>query len=139
MTRYSRSNVLAATLIGCMFTASQRAAAFDLNGAWALKADQCSKVFTRKGRANQVGFTNLSGAFGGGFIAEPDRLRSKFDTCSVKAHKEDGQDINLVVACSKGLMFTTVQFFLKVIDDQTIMRSFPGIEGMDITYHRCEI
>lgn len=30
-------------------------------------------------------------------------------------------------------------FFLKVIDDDTISREFPDIEGMDVKYHRCHI
>ena len=44
--------------------------AFELTGAWATSAEQCGKVFARKGRANQISFTNLSGVYGGGFIAE---------------------------------------------------------------------
>jgi hypothetical protein len=139
MIKSARLSMLGAILVVALSAISQEAIAFDLTGAWALKADQCNKVFSRKGRANQIGFTNVSGAFGGGFIAEPDRLRSKFDTCSIKSRKENGQDINLVVACSKGLMFTTVQFFLKAVDDNTITRQFPGVEGMDVTYHRCGI
>jgi hypothetical protein len=26
-----------------------------------------------------------------------------------------------------------------VLDDNTIIREFPGMEGMDVTYHRCPI
>jgi hypothetical protein len=26
-----------------------------------------------------------------------------------------------------------------VIDDNTISREFPGMEGMDVKYHRCQI
>ena len=36
-------------------------------------------------------------------------------------------------------MLSNVQFFLKVIDDNTISREFPGMEGMDVKYHRCQI
>lgn len=117
----------------------QEVNAFDLAGAWATSAEQCSKVFARKGRANQVGFTNLSGAYGGGFIAEADRLRGKFQSCQIKAKNESGQTVNLVVACASGVMVSKVQFFLKVIDADTITREFPGIEGMDVAYHRCRI
>ena len=115
------------------------AQAFDLAGAWATSADQCGKVFARKGRANQVTFRNFSGVYGGGFIAEPDRLRGKFENCTIKSRKDDGQTINLVVACASGIMLSKVQFFIKTIDDNTITRQFPGIEGMEITYHRCKI
>jgi hypothetical protein len=139
MTGSGRLYVFAATLVSAVVAISEDAIAFDLAGAWAAKADQCNKVFVRKGRANQVDFTNFSGAYGGGFIAKPNRLRSKFEACSIKSRKDDGQTVNLVVACAKGIMLSNVQFFLKVVDDNTITRLFPGIEGMDVNYHRCKI
>jgi hypothetical protein len=117
----------------------QEVNAFELTGAWATSAEQCGKVFARKGRANQVGFTNFSGVYGGGFIAEANRLRGKFESCSVKSRKESGQTINLVVACASGIMLSNVQLFLKVIDDDIISREFPGMEGMEVKYHRCKI
>jgi hypothetical protein len=132
-------SLLVATVVGSVFVLSGNASAFDLAGAWATNAEQCSKVFARKGRANQVNFTNFSGVYGGGFIAEANRLRGKFENCSIKSRKESGQTINLVVACASGIMLSNVQFFLKVLDDNTISREFPGIEGMEATYHRCQI
>ena len=117
----------------------QQVKAFELAGAWATSADQCGKVFTRKGRANQVDFINFSGVYGGGFIAEPKRLRGKFETCSIKSRKDSGQNVNMVVACASGIMLSNVQFFLNVIDDNTISREFPGMDGMDVKYHRCQI
>lgn len=113
--------------------------AFDLNGAWATSAEQCTKVFARKGRANQVDFTNFSGVHGGGFIAEANYLRGKFEKCAIKSSKKSEQVINLVVACASGVMVSNVQFFLKVLDDDTISREFPGMDGMDVKYHRCQI
>ena len=132
-------SLLAATVVASVFVLSGNASAFDLTGAWATSAEQCSKVFARKGRANQVNFTNFSGVYGGGFIAEANRLRGKFENCSIKSRKESGQTINLVVACASGIMLSNVQFFLKVLDDNTISREFPGMEGMEATYHRCQI
>src|SRR5258705_13960084 len=89
-------SLLAATVVASGFVLSGNASAFDLTGAWATSAEQCSKVFARKGRANQVNFTNFSGVYGGGFIAEANRLRGKFENCSIKSRKESGQTINLV-------------------------------------------
>ena len=126
-------------MTGFALLSLQEVSAFELTGAWATSADQCGKVFARKGRANQVSFTNFSGVYGGGFIAEANRLRGKFENCSIKSRKEDGQTINLVVACASGIMLSNVQFFLKVLDDNTISREFPGMEGMEATYHRCQI
>ncbi|VIO77619.1 hypothetical protein CI1B_78410 [Bradyrhizobium ivorense] len=113
--------------------------AFELTGAWATSADQCGKVFIRKGRANQVTFRNLSGVYGKGFIVEADRLRGKFEICAIKSRKDEGQTINIIVGCAQGIMMSNVQFFLKTVDDNTITRQFPGVEGMDATYYRCKI
>jgi hypothetical protein len=130
---------IAVTLGISAFASSESAGALDLTGAWATSVDQCSNVFARKGRANQVAFTKFSGVYGGGFIAEPNRLRGKFENCSIKSRKDDGQNINIVVSCASGIMLSNVQFFLKVIDDDSVTRLFPGIEGMEVTYHRCMI
>ena len=130
---------IAAILVISVFASSEGASAFELTGAWATSVDQCSKVFARKGRANQVAFTNFSGVYGGGFIAEPNRLRGKFENCSIKSRKDDGQNINIVVSCASGIMLSNVQFFLKVVDDDSVTRLFPGIEGMEVSYHRCKI
>ena len=67
-----RNLVLATAISLCSdLLTPQQANAFELSGARATSADQCTKVFTRKGRANQVNFTNFSGVHGGGFIANP--------------------------------------------------------------------
>ncbi|GKQ55091.1 hypothetical protein [Bradyrhizobium sp. Ce-3] len=129
-----RAIVMASTLL----VLPGGAHAFDLAGAWATSADQCGKVFARKGRANQVTFTNFSGIYGGGFIAESDRLRGKFENCKIKSRKDDGKDLNIIVSCASGIMTSNVQFFLKVVDDDTITRDFPGVEGMQVSYHRCK-
>jgi hypothetical protein len=135
-----RNLALAAAIsAGAALPLSRNAEAFDLVGAWAASADQCTKVFARKGRDNKVNFTNFSGVYGGGFVAEADRLRGKFENCKIKSRKEGDRTLNLVAACASGIMLSNVQFFLKVIDDNTVSREFPGIEGMEVKYYRCQI
>jgi hypothetical protein len=135
-----RKLVLATVIVASSLPLSpQEVNAFELTGAWATSAEQCGKVFARKGRANQVGFTNFPRVYGGGFIAEANRVRGKFASCSVKSRKETDQTINLVVACASDIMLSNVQFFLKVLDDNSISRKFPGMEGMEVRYHRCQI
>jgi hypothetical protein len=113
--------------------------ALDLSGAWATNADQCSQVFVRKGRSNQVGFTALSEQYGGGFIVEADRLRGKFASCKIKSRKEDGQIVNIIAGCATDIMLSNVQFSLKVLEPNRISRVFPGIMDMEISYYRCSI
>ncbi len=115
------------------------AGAVELTGAWAPDADQCGKVFVRRGRAGQIDFTEFSGVYGGGFIIEADRLRGKFAKCKIKTRKEDGQSLNLIAACATDIMLSNVQFVLKVVDNDNVLRVFPGIEGMEVRYHRCSL
>ena len=114
------------------------AATAELSGAWAPDADKCGQVFVRRGRAQQIAFAEFSGVHGGGFIIEADRLRGKFAKCRIKTRKEEGQNVNLIAACATDIMLSNVQFVLKVIDDDNITRVFPGIEGMEVKYHRCQ-
>ena len=129
--------VAATTLIALL--GFEHAHAIDLSGAWATNADQCSRVFVRKGRANQVGFTPRSEQHGGGFIVEANRLRGKFANCTIKSRKEDGQTINILAGCATDIMLSNVQFSLKVLEPNRILRMFPGMQDMEISYYRCSI
>jgi hypothetical protein len=117
----------------------EKAHAVDLSGAWAADADQCHHVFIRKGRAKQVGFATFSEQHGGGFIVESDRLRGKFASCKIKTMKEDGQVVNIIAGCATDIMLSNVQFSLKVLEPDKIVRVFPGVLDMEIDYHRCPI
>ncbi len=115
------------------------ASAVDLSGAWATHADECGKVFIRKGRAREIGFTLGSGQHGGGFIVEADRLRGKGASCKIKTRKEDGETVNFIAACATDIMTSDVQFSLKLVEPDKVLRTFPGMEGIEIKYYRCAI
>lgn len=124
-----------ALLFGLLPTLASRADAVDLNGAWASDADQCAKVFARQ--EGKLGFTEMSDVYGGGFIIDGDQIVGKFARCRIKARKNDGVNVNLVAACATDIMLSSVQFSLKELDANSIARLFPGIEDMEIRYHRC--
>jgi hypothetical protein len=132
-----RSIVAAALLLS--LAEPRHAFAVELTGAWAPDADKCNKVFARRGRARQIGFAELSSQHGGGFIIEGDQLRGKFAKCKIKTRKQEGEGLNLIASCATDIMLSNVQFVLKVVDDDNITRSFPGIEGMEVKYHRCRL
>ena len=139
MANVGKSAVRAAMLLGCVLVSSEGVGAIELAGAWAKSADQCGKVFIRKGRANEIAFAERSDLYGGGFIVEADRIRGKFVKCTIKTRKDDGQTLNLVAGCAADIMLSNVQFFLKVLDENSITREFPGMDGMEVKYHRCPI
>ena len=130
-----KNTALLALLISASLVVAGSAAAFDLDGAWASDADNCAKVFVRKG--SQATFTDMSDVYGGGFIIEGDQITGKFARCRIKARKDDGKTINLVAACATDIMLQNVQFSLREADANSVIRMFPGMEGMEIKYTRC--
>ena len=125
-----------ASIIGaaiCLFAAS--ATAFDLAGAWITNTEACDQVFVTKG--GRTSFRKDSDMHGSGFIADGKRLRGRTASCTVTKTKQDGDTINMIADCASDIMLHTVQFSLKVLDDNQVTRIFPGVEGMELTFHRC--
>jgi hypothetical protein len=61
----------------------------------------------------------------------------KFARCKIKARKDKGPNVNLIAACATDIMLSSVQFSVKELDANSIARLFPGMEDMEIRYHRC--
>lgn len=135
MDRLFKCTIAAVAMTSSMFL--EQACATDLDGAWATNADACQRVFVRKGRANQSGFTEFSDQYGGGFIIEADRLKGRFANCKIKSRKEDGMNVNIIAACATDIMLSNVQFSLKLLEPNKISRVFPGAMDMEINYYRC--
>lgn len=133
-TRYTNT-VYAALALALALAAPGTAAAIDLNGAWASDVDNCTKVFVRKG--TQASFADMSDLYGGGFIIEGDQIIGKSGRCKIKARKEDGATVHLVASCASDIMFQNMQFTLKQLDANSVLRLFPGMEGLDLKYARC--
>ena len=135
MRRMTAATAIAMGLMAASLALPGSAFAFDLDGAWASDAENCAKVFVRKGA--QVAFTEMSDVYGGGFIIDGDHITGKFARCRIKARKNEGTNINLLAACASDIMLQNVQFSLREVDANSIMRLFPGISGMEIKYARC--
>jgi hypothetical protein len=128
-------NAALLALLTALLAMSHPASAFDLNGAWASDADNCAKVFERRG--SQVTFTEMSDVYGGGFIIEGDQITGKFARCRIKSKKNEGKTINLIAACASDIMLQNVQFSLRELDANSVIRLFPGMEDVEIRYARC--
>lgn len=126
----------AAVMLGSSIFSVDEARAIELSGAWATHADLCSQVFTSKN--GRVDYAELSELFGSGFIIDGDRIRGKAATCTIKSKKQEGDNLELSASCASSIMTQDVRFSLKVIDDNTVSRSFPDISGMSINYTRCK-
>jgi hypothetical protein len=111
--------------------------AIDLTGAWATDAAVCDKVFAKKGKA--ISFKADADAYGSGFIIDGNTIRGKIAKCSIKVRKEDGAVTHLLAACSTDISLANVQFALKTVDQDRIIRLYPGMEGLEVPYSRCPI
>ena len=137
MSNLGRLFVSKAMLAGMLLAPPAPALAFDLTGAWASSVDQCGKVF--KKNKNQTAFTQDSDVYGAGFIADANQLRGRNAKCTIKSRKEAGDTLHLLAGCASDIMLQNVQFSMKVVDNNTISRLFPGMDGMEITYYRCTL
>ena len=54
-----------------------------------------------------------------------------------RRQKNDGDTVNLIAACATDIMLSSVQFEVKALDADSIIRLFPGMEDIEIRYHRC--
>ena len=133
-----RASVLITLLAAACIIPQSSTYAADLNGAWATDASSCNKVFVKKG--NVVSFQQDSDQYGGGFILEGDKVRGQMQTCNIKVRKEDGSAIHILAACATDIMASNVQLSARIIDDNTILRIFPGMsDDLSIHYSRCSM
>jgi hypothetical protein len=114
------------------------ARATDLNGPWASDASVCGKVFVKKG--DTISFQPDSDQFGGGFIVEGNKVRGQMQNCTIKRRKEDGNVVHLLAACASDIMASNIQFSVRIVDDNTIARIFPGMpDDLTTNYSRCSM
>ena len=139
MLNVSRSTGLYFLLFCGGLLLSSQAHAFDLNGAWATGADQCSKIFVKKG--DKISFAEFSEEFGRGFVADGNHVRGKTERCTITSRKETGDTIDFQAACASDIMATSTNLRLKILDANSVSRIFtdPAFAGMELTFYRCSL
>lgn len=127
--------LVAAAHVFAMALAMPPARAADLNGAWASNQADCRNLFVKKGKT--LSFRPQTALGGSGFIIDGNAIQGKIMKCAIKARREDGAMIHLRAACASDLMLSDVQFSSQIVDDNTIKRIFPGMDGVEHTFYRC--
>jgi hypothetical protein len=126
-----------AALAAAIVFFSQASYAFDLTGAWTTDASGCAKIF-RVNKDKTLSIRAASDMYGDGFIVRGNAITASGGTCIIKARKSVGPITHLVAKCAaENVAFSTFQFSYRVKDDNSIVRVFPGIEELDVAYHRC--
>jgi hypothetical protein len=109
--------------------------ATDIEGAWATDAAICSKIYAKSGSG--LVFTRDADLYGSGFVINGNRLTGKMATCNISKRKQDGNTVHLIAVCSTMIAIDTVQVTLNIIDDNKVMRIFPGMPELQTPYERC--
>jgi hypothetical protein len=121
----------------CCVASAAFAHAADITGAWATDASACNKIFSKKG--GTISLTRDADLYGSGFIIDGNRIRAKIASCRITSRKEDGATVHLVASCATDIMLSSVQFSMKVIDQNRIARTYPGIPELETPYERCAL
>jgi hypothetical protein len=111
--------------------------AADLTGAWATDASACKKVFVKVN--GSISIAKDADLHGSGFIIEQNRIKGKIATCNFIARKEEGAITHLVAKCSTDIALETVQFDLKIEDENKLTRLYPGLPELSVHYFRCPL
>jgi hypothetical protein len=133
----------ASVLLGiCLQTIAQAGSigssqAFDLVGAWTADTSVCAKLFTKTAKA--ISFKRDSADHGTGFIVAGNVIRGPRTKCTIKSKKESGPETTLLASCASDIMVDQIQFNFKVVDDNTILRQFPGMESLGTSFARCPL
>lgn len=128
-------SVLAAAVTGGLVLLASAACAQDLTGAWATDGSACDKLFVKSG--TRIELRKDSELYGGGFVIDGNRIRGKAITCDIKTRKVDGPITHLIASCASDIMLSSVQLSVKLPDQNTMIRVFPGMSGMELAYKRC--
>jgi hypothetical protein len=128
------SRILAVLLIAGLALVG-RAHAGEIEGAWATNEENCGKVF--ENRNGQIVLSLDSDLYGGGFVIDGDRITGKMARCTIKNRKRAGDTMHLLAACATDIMFSSVQFSLRLPEDGRLTRIFPGMDDIEINYRRC--
>ena len=111
------------------------AQATDFEGAWATDAANCSKIFVKS--AKGVSFAKKADLYGSGFVIAGNKLRGKIASCNIKARKQEGDIVHFVAVCSTDIAIDTMQFSLKILDENKVARVFTAMPELETRYERC--
>lgn len=128
-----------AGLVTSLALISQSVYAFDLNGAWATNVSTCDKVF-QKSNDGVLSLAQGADMYGNGFIVRNNAIVGNNATCKIVSQKVAGPITHMIAQCAaENVAFSTFQFSYQVKDDDNIVRIYPGVEELNVTYGRCKL
>ena len=120
-----------------LVTQSASTQAADLNGAWAIDASACGKVFTKEN--NKLAFKKDADIDAGGLIVQGKQITGTFQKCTVKSLHDDGPNLRVIASCSDGVAFSDVAFDVKISGENRMTLSSKEPVPVEMQYVRCSM
>ena len=128
-------NPLMLSVLLVMQSASTQAA--DLNGAWAVDASTCGKVFTKEN--NKLAFKKDADIDAGGLIVQGKQITGTFQKCTVKSLRDDGPNLRVIASCSDGVAVSDVAYDVKITGENSVTLSSKEPVPVEMPYVRCSM
>jgi hypothetical protein len=109
--------------------------ATDINGAWVKNVEDWGKRASICSRALFKENNKLMTYERGVVVIDDQEVRAKTGTCRIKARKDDGHFVRLLVECPAEI--AEVLFNLRVDGPDKLTRLFVGMPQMSTSYFRC--
>jgi len=124
-------------LLVLLVTQSISTQAADLNGAWAIDASTCGKVFIKEN--SKLAFKRNAEVYAGGLIVQGKQVTGTFQKCRVKSLHDDGPNLRVIASCSDGVAVSDVEFDVKISGENSMTLSSKEPVPVEMKYIRCSM
>ena len=124
-------------LLVLLVTQSISTQAADLNGAWAIDASTCGKVFIKEN--SKLAFKRNADVYAGGLIVQGKQVTGTFQKCRVKSLHDDGPNLRVIASCSDGVAVSDVAFDVKISGENSMTLSSKEPVPVEMKYVRCSM
>ena len=124
-------------LLVLLVTQSISTQAADLNGAWAIDASTCGKVFIKEN--SKLAFKRNADVYAGGLIVQGKQVTGTFQKCRVKSLHDDGPNLRVIASCSDGVAVSDVAFDVKISGENSMTLSSKEPVPVEMKYIRCSM
>ena len=124
-------------LLVLLVTQSIPTQAADLNGAWAIDASTCGKVFIKEN--SKLAFKRNADVYAGGLIVQGKQVTGTFQKCRVKSLHDDGPNLRVIASCSDGVAVSDVEFDVKISGENSMTLSSKEPVPVEMKYVRCSM
>jgi hypothetical protein len=124
-------------LLVLLVTRSISTQAADLNGAWAIDASTCGKVFIKEN--SKLAFKRNADVYAGGLIVQGKQVTGTFQKCRVKSLRDDGTNLRVIASCSDGVAVSDVEFDVKISGENSMTLSSKEPVPVEMKYIRCSM